>query len=129
MALDFLDRFALDRPLVLAGMAGGVAGGELAGTVSAAGALGTVGMMAPRAFAAALQRARGRAPCRAALRAGCTRRAPASRHPAVLPFVAAHRMRDRTVDSMALYAGETVDRLHDVIPAAEAVDQLTRVEV
>jgi NAD(P)H-dependent flavin oxidoreductase YrpB (nitropropane dioxygenase family) len=42
-------------------MAGGVAGGELAGAVSAAGGLGTVGMMAPRAFAAALAAARRRA--------------------------------------------------------------------
>jgi nitronate monooxygenase len=61
---DFLDRFSLDRPVVQAGMAGGVAGGELAGAVSAAGALGTVGMMAPRAFAAALADARRRAPGR-----------------------------------------------------------------
>lgn len=42
-------------------MAGGVARGELAGAVSAAGGLGTVGMMAPRAFAAALTDARRRA--------------------------------------------------------------------
>jgi NAD(P)H-dependent flavin oxidoreductase YrpB (nitropropane dioxygenase family) len=61
---DFLDRFSLDRPVVQAGMAGGVARGELAGAVSAAGALGTVGMMAPRAFAAALADARRRAPGR-----------------------------------------------------------------
>jgi nitronate monooxygenase len=61
---DFLDRFALERPLVQAGMAGGVAGGELAGAVSSAGALGTVGMMAPRAFSAALACARRRAPGR-----------------------------------------------------------------
>jgi nitronate monooxygenase len=44
-----------------AGMAGGVAGGELAGAVSAAGGMGTVGMMAPRAFATALARAHDRA--------------------------------------------------------------------
>jgi hypothetical protein len=35
-------------------------------------------------------------------------------------------MPDRTVDSTALYAGETVGRLHDVIPAARVVDQLAR---
>jgi hypothetical protein len=34
-------------------------------------------------------------------------------------------MPDRAVDSTALYAGETVGRLHDVIPAARAVEQLT----
>ncbi|MGI8506269.1 MAG: hypothetical protein ACR2MK_05605 [Solirubrobacteraceae bacterium] len=38
----------LERPVVQAGMGGGVAGGELAGAVSAAGGLGTVGMRAPR---------------------------------------------------------------------------------
>jgi NAD(P)H-dependent flavin oxidoreductase YrpB (nitropropane dioxygenase family) len=59
---DFLERFGLACPVVQAGMAGGVAGGELAGAVSAAGALGTVGMMAPPAFASALARARRRAP-------------------------------------------------------------------
>jgi nitronate monooxygenase len=57
----FLGRFALECPVVQAGMAGGVAGGELAGAVSAAGGLGTVGMMAPRAFAAALREAGRRA--------------------------------------------------------------------
>jgi hypothetical protein len=35
-------------------------------------------------------------------------------------------MPDRSVDCVALYAGETVGRLHDVIPAAQAVDLLTR---
>jgi nitronate monooxygenase len=62
---SFLDEIGMECPVVQAGMAGGVAGGELAGAVSAAGGLGTVGMMAPRAFAAALRealhRARGRA--------------------------------------------------------------------
>jgi NAD(P)H-dependent flavin oxidoreductase YrpB (nitropropane dioxygenase family) len=61
---DSLERLGLERPLVQAGMGGGVAGGDLAGAVSAAGALGTVGMMAPAAFAAALDRARERAPGR-----------------------------------------------------------------
>jgi nitronate monooxygenase len=61
---DFLDRFGLACPVVQAGMAGGVANGELAGAVSAAGGLGTVGMMAPRAFASALAQARRRAPGR-----------------------------------------------------------------
>jgi NAD(P)H-dependent flavin oxidoreductase YrpB (nitropropane dioxygenase family) len=36
-------------------------------------------------------------------------------------------MPDRTVGSTALYAGETVARLHDVIPAAQVVEQLTGV--
>jgi nitronate monooxygenase len=59
--VNFLERFGLACPVVQAGMAGGVAGGELAGAVSAAGALGTVGMMAPPAFASALAQAQRRA--------------------------------------------------------------------
>ncbi|HEY5262354.1 MAG TPA: nitronate monooxygenase [Solirubrobacteraceae bacterium] len=61
---DFLERLGVACPVVQAGMAGGVAGGELAGAVSAAGALGTVGMMAPPAFASALAQAHRRAPGR-----------------------------------------------------------------
>src|SRR6478609_9064597 len=61
---DFLDRLGLDCPVIQAGMGGGVAGAELAGAVSAAGALGTVGMLAPSAFAAALAGAHRRAPGR-----------------------------------------------------------------
>ena len=63
-AMDLIDRIGLEHRLVQAGMGGGVAGGRLAGAVSAAGALGTVGMMAPRAFAAALREARRLAPSR-----------------------------------------------------------------
>lgn len=62
--MDFLDRLGLEIPVVQAGMGGGVAGGELAGAVSAAGALGTVGITAPRPFARALGEARRRAPGR-----------------------------------------------------------------
>lgn len=61
---SFLDDLGIEAPVVQAGMAGGVARGELAGAVSDAGGLGTVGMMAPRAFAAALADARRRAPGR-----------------------------------------------------------------
>jgi nitronate monooxygenase len=62
--VDVRERIGLEHPVVQAGMGGGVAGGELAGAVSAAGALGTVGMMAPPAFAAALRQARQLAPGR-----------------------------------------------------------------
>lgn len=62
--MDFLDRLGLDVPVVQAGMGGGAARGELAGAVSAAGALGTVGIMAPRAFASALRTAHQLAPGR-----------------------------------------------------------------
>jgi hypothetical protein len=34
-------------------------------------------------------------------------------------------MPENTVDRAALYAGETTRRLHDVIPAAQAVARLT----
>jgi len=57
-AASFLDRFGLECPVVQAGMGGGVAGAALAGAVSAAGGLGTVGIMAPAAFSRALGEAR-----------------------------------------------------------------------
>lgn len=55
--MDVLDRLRLEVPVVQAGMGGGVAGAELAGAVSAAGALGTVGTAAPRRLADELRRA------------------------------------------------------------------------
>lgn len=58
---DFLNRIGLELPVVQAGLGGGVAGGELAGAVSAAGGLGTVGIVAPAAFGRALRSASGRA--------------------------------------------------------------------
>lgn len=76
--MDLRDRIGLEHPVVQAGMGGGVSGGALAGAVSRAGALGTVGIMPPRAFASALQEARRRAPGRpvaANLLAPFTRRA------------------------------------------------------
>lgn len=62
--MDYVDRIGLEHPVVQAGMGGGVAGGALAGAVSAAGGLGTVGIMAPGAFGHALDVARQRAPGR-----------------------------------------------------------------
>lgn len=64
MTTDWRERIGIEHPVVQAGMGGGVAGGELAGAVSAAGGLGTVGIMAPQAFAAALTKARRLAPGR-----------------------------------------------------------------
>ena len=56
----------LERPVVQAGMGGGLAGAELAGAVSAAGGLGTAGMLTDAdAFAREIGRARdapGRGP-------------------------------------------------------------------
>ncbi len=62
--MDLRERLGLEHPVVQAGMGGGVAGGALAGAVSAAGALGTVGIMGPTAFAAAIRDAKRRAPGR-----------------------------------------------------------------
>jgi NAD(P)H-dependent flavin oxidoreductase YrpB (nitropropane dioxygenase family) len=53
---DFALRFA--RPVVQAGMGGGLAGRELAAAVSAAGGLGTIGLMAPDEMEADLAAAR-----------------------------------------------------------------------
>ncbi|MGH3635083.1 NAD(P)H-dependent flavin oxidoreductase [Mycobacterium sp.] len=55
--MNLLEALGLRYPVMQAGMGGGVAGGELAGSVSAAGALGTVGMTDPRTFTAELHRA------------------------------------------------------------------------
>ncbi|MCW2957932.1 MAG: 2-nitropropane dioxygenase [Solirubrobacterales bacterium] len=62
--MNLCDRLGLEHPVVQAGMGGGVATGALAGAVSAAGALGTVGIMGPAAFGAAIRDARRRAPGR-----------------------------------------------------------------
>ncbi|WP_320670085.1 NAD(P)H-dependent flavin oxidoreductase [Patulibacter defluvii] len=58
------ERIGLEHPLVQAGMGGGLSTAPLAAAVSAAGALGTVGIMPPRAFAAELRAARGLAGAR-----------------------------------------------------------------
>jgi nitronate monooxygenase len=59
--VSLVDQLGLRHPIVQAGMGGGIATSALAGEVSAAGALGTVGIMPPEAFAAQLERARERA--------------------------------------------------------------------
>jgi NAD(P)H-dependent flavin oxidoreductase YrpB (nitropropane dioxygenase family) len=60
--VDLLARLRLERPVVQAGMGGGLAGARLAAAVSAAGGLGTVGLVPdPAAFAAELRRARSMA--------------------------------------------------------------------
>ncbi|HEV2811961.1 MAG TPA: nitronate monooxygenase [Solirubrobacteraceae bacterium] len=76
---DLLDRIGLEHPVVQAGMGGGIADGALAGAVSAAGGLGTVGILAPAAMRSALLRAReiagGRRPVAANLLMPFARRA------------------------------------------------------
>lgn len=61
--MEWRERIGLEHPVVQAGMAA-AAGPALAGAVSAAGGLGTVGIMAPPAFAASLRKARRLAPGR-----------------------------------------------------------------
>lgn len=56
--MDLLDRLSLELPVVQAGMGGGIAGPELAGAVSRAGGLGTIGIVSPSAMARELRRAR-----------------------------------------------------------------------
>jgi nitronate monooxygenase len=55
---ELLDRLGIEHPVVQAGMGGGIAGAELAGAVSAAGGLGTVGILGPAAMREELRRAR-----------------------------------------------------------------------
>lgn len=56
------DQLRLEHPIVQAGMGGGIAGGRLAGAVSAAGALGTVGIGPSEYFSHQLTLAREIAP-------------------------------------------------------------------
>jgi nitronate monooxygenase len=58
--MNFLDRLGLEHPVVQAGMGGGVATAELAGAVSAAGGLGTIGIMPATTLGAQLTAARQR---------------------------------------------------------------------
>jgi nitronate monooxygenase len=44
---SFLDRLGVEKPVVQAGMGGGLAGHQLAASVSDAGGLGTIGILAP----------------------------------------------------------------------------------
>jgi nitronate monooxygenase len=60
-----LEELGLEHPIVQAGMGGGIATAELAGAVSAAGGLGTVGILPPARLEAELVRARERADGRA----------------------------------------------------------------
>ncbi|MGH7439065.1 MAG: NAD(P)H-dependent flavin oxidoreductase [Polyangiaceae bacterium] len=52
------ERLGLRHPVLQAGMGGGVVGPELAGAVSLAGGLGTIGNLAPESFARAIRRAK-----------------------------------------------------------------------
>jgi nitronate monooxygenase len=59
-----LERLGVERPVVQAGMGGGLAGHELAAAVSVAGGLGTIGIVDPDALARELAAARELSPGR-----------------------------------------------------------------
>ena len=59
--MSLIDQLGIEYPIVQAGMGGGLAAGELAGEVSAAGGLGTVGTLPPPQLKQELERARERA--------------------------------------------------------------------
>lgn len=116
-------RLGLEHPIVQAGMGGGIAGAELAGAVSAAGALGTVGIMPPKPFAAALRKAQAIAgsgrPVAANLLLPFTKRAHVRACiEAQVPVVVLHAGRAPAVIGELRAAG--IDVLHTVGTAAEA---------
>jgi nitronate monooxygenase len=55
---DFVDRLGLDVPVVQAGMGGGLSRASLAGAVSSAGALGTIGILPPPMLHVEIRQAR-----------------------------------------------------------------------
>lgn len=120
--MSLVARLRLSHPLVQAGMGGGIAGPELAGAVSAAGALGTVGIMAPGPFAIALREAQKRAdgrPVAANLLLPFTRRAHVEACiQAGVPVVVLHAGRSPRVVRALRDAG--TDVLQTVGTAAEA---------
>jgi NAD(P)H-dependent flavin oxidoreductase YrpB (nitropropane dioxygenase family) len=120
-------RLSLQHPIVQAGMGGGIAGAELAGAVSAAGALGTVGIMAPGPFALALGTAQARAgagrPVAANLLLPFTRRAHVEACiRARVPVVVLHAGRSPRV-VRALREAD-IEVLHTVGTAAQAREAL-----
>ena len=64
MTGSLLERLGVERPVVQAGMGGGVAGHELAAAVSGAGGLGTIGFTAADELAGEIMAARAGAPDR-----------------------------------------------------------------
>lgn len=63
--MDIADRLKLDVPVAQAGIGGGIAGAPLAAAVSAAGGMGTLGLVPPAQLTAAIAAVREQAPGRA----------------------------------------------------------------
>lgn len=121
--MSLAERIGLERPVVQAGMGGGIAGAPLAGAVSAAGGLGTVGILPPAVFPAALRDAQDRAgagrPVAANLLLPFTR--PAHVRACIdarVAVVVLHAGRDRAVVRELRAAG--IDVLQTVGTVAEA---------
>lgn len=117
-------RLDLEHPVVQAGMGGGIAGPRLAGAVSGAGGLGTVGIMGPAAFGPALAAAQSRAGAGRAVAANLlvpfTRRAHvAACIEARIPVVVLHAGRRPGLVRTLRAAG--IDVLATVGTAADAV--------
>jgi NAD(P)H-dependent flavin oxidoreductase YrpB (nitropropane dioxygenase family) len=124
--MSLVAQLELDHPIIQAGMGGGIAGAQLAGAVSAAGALGTVGIMPAGAFAAALREAReiaGGRPVAANLLLPFTRSAHVRACiDARVPAVVLHAGRDPRVIRELRDAG--IDVLHTVGTAKDAKQAL-----
>lgn len=54
--MDLRERLSIERPILQAGMGGGIAGSELAIAVSNAGGLGTIGLVPPQQFEREIER-------------------------------------------------------------------------
>jgi nitronate monooxygenase len=125
--VTFLEQLGLQHPVVQAGMGGGIAGGELAGAVSAAGALGTVGTMPPDRMAAALARARevaGAAPVAANLLVPFATRAHVDAfRRATVPVVVLHAGVDRQlVDQLRNNGSIVLQTVGTPVQARRALD-------
>lgn len=104
--MSLIERIGVEHPVVQAGMGGGIAGATLAGAVSAAGGLGTVGILPPAAFASALHEAKQRAGAGRPVAANLLM--PFTRRPHVLACI------DARVDAVVLHAGRGVGVIREL---------------
>jgi nitronate monooxygenase len=104
---DLMSRLGMVRPVMQAGMGGGVATSALAAVVSDGGGLGTIGILPPDALRAEI----------AAVRALTSKPLAVNVMVDGMPLA--------TVDTHPLYAGETVARITEIRPAATVLNDLT----
>jgi NAD(P)H-dependent flavin oxidoreductase YrpB (nitropropane dioxygenase family) len=113
--MSLVERIGVEHPVVQAGMGGGIAGATLAGAVSAAGGLGTVGILPPAAFAPALHEAKRRAGAGRPVAANLL--VPFTRRPHVLACI------DARVDVVVLHARRGVGIIRELRAAGIEVLQ------